>query len=125
MATKRRAAGLRGRPRLHDPDVIARLLAERAATGESLVALAARSGIPSGTLSGYASRERSNRRQEVSPFVEVMTTATEDAPVERSVVPTVFCVIVEAGGVQRHVLVPAGFDDRELLRLVAVLESRC
>jgi len=117
--------GRRGRPRIHDSDLIARLLAERATTGESYAALSVRSGIPTGTLSGYAARRRTDHQRGISPFLELVATEDASDALESHATPAAFAVIVDAGDVRRHVIVPAGFDERELHRLVRVLESRC
>ena len=129
MTAKRREAGRRGRPPVHDPDTVARLLAERASTGESYAALSERSGIPIGTLSGHASRRRASHRRAASRFLEIVATdgsrdAIEDGVDDRAV-PASFGVIVDADEARRHVIVPVGFDAQELRRLVAALESRC
>lgn len=117
VSTRKRDGGRR-----HDPALIRQLLAERRATGRSYASLAERAGIPVGTLAWWAHRERRAGASATSPFVEVRV--KEDARAERE--PScAFAVDVDSGTHVRRITVPAGFDPRELQRLVAALESLC
>ncbi|MCB9920516.1 MAG: hypothetical protein H6832_19090 [Planctomycetes bacterium] len=118
MARNRKRDGVRR----HDPELIRKLLAEHHDTGQSYASLASRAGIPVGTLAWWAHRERQARASATSPFVEIRV--TEEARTERGA-SSAFAVDVEPGTHTRRITVPAGFDPRELKRLVAALESSC
>jgi transposase-like protein len=114
-STRKRDGGRR-----HDPELIRELLAEHRTTGRSYAALAERAGIPVGTLAWWAHRERRAGSPAASPFVEICM--REDAPTQPER-PGSFAVDVEPGTQVRRITVPAGFDSRELQRLVAALEA--
>src|SRR5690606_25411670 len=110
----------RRRIRRHDPTFIRKLLAERRSTGESYASIAQRTGIPVGTLGWWSHRER--QHPEGSGFVEVrVRDDVSPAPAES---PT-FKVVVAVGDRSREVLVPTGFDEGELRRLILALEAAC
>lgn len=115
--TRKRDGGRR-----HDPELIRRLLVEHRTTGQSYASLAERAGIPVGTLAWWAHRERQAGATAPSRFVEVRV--KEDAPTEPEPASG-FAVEVEPGTQIRRITVPAGFDPRELQRLVAALETSC
>jgi hypothetical protein len=125
MTTRKHKRRGPGRPPIHDPEEIRELLAEREYTGESFAALAARSGIPAGTLASrsrqaaLATRKRGERQ---GAFVEVVVAGE---PAEARRVSEAFEVVVGPVDSPRRVLIPAGFDASELQRLVAALEYRC
>jgi len=125
MTEKSRDGRGRGRPAVHDPAVIAELLEERDSTGESFAALAARSGVSAATLGRYAKRSRRHDGPKRAAFVQVLPRADEHDDRDTRRPSTTFTVILDTAGARREVLVPSGFDDRELLRLVHTLESRC
>ncbi len=110
----------RGRPPLHDPDVVKSFLAEREATGESLSSLSARSGMPAGTLA-YRSRQMEQLPSEHQEFVEI---AIEEACTAR-VAHSCPSIIVQAQSGSREIVVPHGFDAYELRRLIETLEESC
>ena len=110
-----------GRPPVHDPAVIQRLLSEREHTGETYVQLEARSGIPAGTLSSHA-RSAAQTAAKRSAFVEVIVA---DDGHRQGADSDAFEVIIASVGESRRVLVPTGFDASELRRLVDALEDRC
>jgi transposase-like protein len=118
MARNRNRDGVRR----HDPELIRKLLAEHRDTGRSYASLAARAGIPVGTLAWWAHRERQACASATSPFVEIRV--KEDARAEREP-SSAFAVDVEPGTHVRRITIPTGFDPRELQRLVAALESSC
>ena len=112
----------RGGGRRHDPELIRKLLAEHRSTGQSYASLAKRAGIPVGTLAWWAHRERQGGATAPSRFVEVRVkegVRAEPGPASE------FAVDVEPGTQIRRITVPAGFDPRELQRLVAALEASC
>lgn len=97
------------------------LLAERAREGLTLSALARRSGIPVGTLAGWAWRLRKSKRVGASGvksagFVELVAQSAA-----RPSQPGARYEIVVRGG--RRLLVEGAIDESELLRLIRVLEA--
>jgi len=115
-----------GGSRRRDRELIRRLLEERRATGESYASVAARTGIPVGTLAWWAHRERQQGARVASPFVEIRVKEDPIAePQEPTPTSAPFAVEVEPGARVRRISVPTGFDARELQRLVAALEASC
>lgn len=100
------------------------LLTEREHTGESYAALAARSGIPVGTL---ASRNHHRRRRSASSaFVEVIAQESGVALASAMHVSPPMEVVVLGPSLQRRsVVVPRDFDAAELAQLVRILEESC
>ena len=100
-------------------ELVARLMTEREATGETWRSIAARTGINYATLTGWAWRLRRERRDpERIPtnrpqFIELVTTD------DRSQTGT-FELFLRC---DRRVRIDAEFDEAALARLVRVLEA--
>lgn len=122
MSRKTTSRSRGGRPPIHDQALIRRLLVERERTGESYASLSARSGIPAGTLMSWSHR-RGRKKGRPSSFVELVV--AEDELSEPGPVAPAFDIVLKAGGVERVVSVPAGFDAADLQRLIKVLEETC
>ena len=116
----RRIQKRRGRPPVHDPVLIRKLLSERKESGETYAELERRSGIPTSTLARWSRRLAESLARQ-SDFVEVVIGGDDGG--EGGPVP--FEIVVPSLGGPPHVVVPAGFDALELQRLLAVLEGRC
>lgn len=100
--------------------MLRKLLGERAESGESFAALAARSGIPAGTLAAYSRRiERESTPSRAGAFVELVAKKNASSSASR---PTL-AVVVDAPSGSRRILVPSGFEPTELQRLISVLEA--
>lgn len=112
----------RGRPPVHDPDLIRALLAEREHSGETYVDLETRSGIPAGTLSAWSRRLRS-AASELPPFLEIELPGLGSA--DEIAQSSGFELVVDTSHGSCRVLIAAGFDSGELKRLLATLEARC
>ena len=100
-------------------ELVARLMSEREATGETWRSIAARTGINYATLTGWAWRLRREGRElegistNRAQFIELVTTD------ERSPAST-FELLLRC---DRRVRVDAQFDEAALARLVRVLEA--
>lgn len=115
--------GRKNGERVRRRELMKRLLLERDREGLTLVELAQRSGIPSGTLAGWVTRLRRESQvvasveSPVGPagFVEIVPTMGD---CDASAAP--FEVMLKR---ERRVVVPATFDESALVRLVRVLEA--
>ena len=97
------------------PEDRAKLLARRRREGLTYPELSAQSGISVGTLKVWARRAAMPAKS--SGFVELSARPSPSAPAGPA-----FAVEVAGGHI---VHVHAGFDAKELRRLLAVLEVRC
>lgn len=94
-----------------------RLLARREREGLTFAELSQQSGVPLGTLASWSSRLRSEGSAELGGFVEL--TPPEELP--QGAIDSARLEVVLGRG--RRVLVPSGFEEDELLRLIRALES--
>lgn len=120
--TSSRTGGRRGRPPIHPPEAIAKLLAERARTGESFASLSRRSGIPAGTLSNHA-RRRHPKTPPLPAFVELHPAAAPSADARAASCDV--CIDLDPDGRPRAVRLSGEFSVAALPQVLSVLETRC
>jgi len=113
----------RGARTRHDPSLVRRLLAEREDSGETLIDLETRSGIPASTLSSWVRRHR-QRSSTHSGFVEVVAAPAAASPEDPDVDRRFEVVLVSPRG-PRRLLVPSDVNPADLQRVVAALEESC
>ncbi|WP_374682300.1 helix-turn-helix domain-containing protein [Accumulibacter sp.] len=96
-------------------------LAAQAASGLSVAEFAGRIGVSVPTLYSWRRRlEASPPRESSARLVELTMTRT---PAMMPDAPSASAMVVRLCSGRRSIDVPAGFDDAELRRLVAALES--